>query len=191
MPAASTAAGGRTAEPGAPVAVYRVAVGSTNPAKIEAVRQAFAELRSGEAEVHSVAIDAADDQPWGEQRTRDGALLRARRALEAQPAADWGVGLEGGMTRDDTGILVTSWIAACHRDGRRGLARAAGFYLPGTIAAQVREGVELADAWTRAHGMEDVGRGGGTVGVLTGGRIDRARLYRDAVVLAVSLADDR
>lgn len=171
--------------------MHRVAVGSTNPAKIEAVRQAFNELHPGEAEVHSLAIDGTDDQPWGEAPTRDGALLRARRALDAQPVADWGIGLEGGMTRDDAGVLVTSWIAACHRDGRQGLARTAGFYLPGAIAAEVRDSVELAEAWTRAQGMEDVGRGGGTVGVLTGGRVDRARLYRDAVVLAVALATGR
>lgn len=168
--------------------MQRVAVGSTNPAKLEAVRQAFAELHPGAFEVEAIATADADDQPWGEAETRTGALRRARAALDAPAAADWGIGLEGGMARDDAGILVTSWIAACHRDGRQGLARTAGFYLPQELAAEVRQGTELAEAWTRSRGVEGVGRGEGTVGVLSGGRVARARLYRDAVVLAVSLA---
>lgn len=166
----------------------RVAIGSTNPVKIEAVREAFAELHPDDFQTHPVEIDSTDDQPWGEARTRAGALRRAQGALDALTDADWGIGLEGGTTRDDAGLLVTSWIAARHRDGPHGLARTASFYLPDEIAALVDAGTELAQAWTQVHGMEGVGRGGGTVGLLTGGRITRIRLYRDPVVLAVAIA---
>lgn len=167
--------------------MQRVAVGSTNPAKVEAVRRAFDELHRGEFELHQVDTDGGDAQPWGEDATRHGAIKRARRALAAENA-DWGIGLEGGMVRDDGGILVTSWIAASHTDGGLGLARTAGFYLPGEITELVLAGHELADAWQQARGIERIGRNGGTVGLLTHGHIDRTRLYGEAVVLAVTRA---
>lgn len=166
----------------------RVAVGSTNPAKTEAVRRAFDELAPGALVLVPVAADGGSDQPWGEATTRDGAVARARRALE-RASADWAIGLEGGLVADDADLLVTSWIAAVRADGALGLARTAGFHLPAAIAERVRAGEALAAAWRTVHGIEHIGRGGGTVGRLTRGRVDRARLYAEAVVLAVSLAD--
>lgn len=170
--------------------MQRVAIGSTNPAKIEAVRRAFDELHRGDFELKPAETDGAEVQPWGEDATRHGAIKRARQALAAEDA-DWGIGLEGGMVRDDGGILVTSWIAACHADGGLGLTRTASFYLPGEITELVLAGHELADAWHKARGIERIGRDGGTVGLLTHGRIDRTRLYSEAVVLAVALAQDK
>lgn len=169
--------------------MQRVAVGSTNPAKIKAVRRAFDELHRADFELCPVETGGDDVQPWGEDATRHGAIQRARQAL-ADEDADWGVGLEGGMVRDVGGILVTSWIAACHTDGGLGLARTASFYLPGEITELVLAGHELADAWQQARGIEQIGRNGGTVGLLTGGCIDRTRLYGEAVVLAVTLVRD-
>jgi inosine/xanthosine triphosphatase len=170
--------------------MQRVAVGSSNPAKHEAVRRAFEEIRRGGFELQAVETEGGADQPWGEAATREGALARARAARAAEQA-DWGIGLEGGLVEDDNGILVTSWIAAVRGDGREGLARTAAFYLPEEIAALVRAGHELAAAWREAAGIEHIGRRGGTVGALTQSRIDRARLYQDAVVLAVALAEGR
>lgn len=170
--------------------MQRIAVGSTNPAKVEAVRRAFDELYRGDFELRPLASDGEADQPWGEDATRRGAIHRARSAVETAEA-DWGIGLEGGMVREDGGILVTSWIAACRTDGNLGLARTAGFHLPPEITELVLAGHELADAWQHARGLQQVGRTGGTVGLLTGGHIDRARLYGESVLLAVTLALNR
>lgn len=167
--------------------MLQIAVGSTNPAKIEAVSRAFDELNFGDFDVEAVAFDGADAQPWGERSTRQGAVDRARAARTAIDA-DWGIGLEGGMIRDDRGILVTSWIAACRTGSDPGLARTAGFYLPPGITDLVLAGHELADAWQQACGLQGIGRSGGTVGLLTGGRIDRTRLYSESVILAVTMA---
>ncbi len=165
--------------------MQRVGVGSSNPAKVAAVRRAFDELAPHDHEIVPAETDGGRDQPWSEAATRDGAIARARAAIE--PAGrDWGIGLEGGLAEDDAGLLVTSWIAALRAHGGIGLARTAAFYLPEGIAADVRAGHELAEAWRRAQGIEGIGRGGGTVGRLTRGRVDRARLYSDAVVLAVT-----
>jgi len=169
--------------------MQRVAVGSSNPAKVDAVGRAFDELDPHDHEIVTAEVAGAPDQPWSEAATRTGAIARARAAAESA-SGDWGIGLEGGLCEDDIGLLVTSWIAALHTDGGVGLARTAAFYLPNGIAAHVRAGHELAEAWRLAHGVDGIGRGGGTVGRLTGGRVDRARLYTEAVVIAVMQARD-
>lgn len=167
--------------------MLHVAVGSTNPVKLDAVRAAFTELAIGAFDIHPVAVADGEEQPWGEAATRDGALRRARAAL-AEPGSDWGIGLEAGLIRDDLGVLLTSWIAVCRPGNEPTLVRTAGFYLPAAIAEHVLAGAELNDAWRQAAGMEGVGRGAGTVGTLTDGCLDRVRLYRDAVLLAVARA---
>lgn len=163
----------------------RVAVGSSNPAKVAAVRRAFDELYPLDHRIVTAEADGGTEQPWSEAATRAGAVARARAALEAA-GGDWGIGLEGGLAEDEAGLLVTSWIAAAHADGGVGLARTAGLYLSDPLAEQVRAGHELAEAWRRAQGIEGIGRADGTVGRLTGGRVDRARLYSEAVVLAAT-----
>lgn len=165
----------------------RVAVGSTNPAKTEAVRQAFEALDDiGGFTLVAVACDTDTAQPWGESATRSGALARAE-AARADEEADWGIGLEGGLVNDDKGVLVTSWIAACQADAAPALVRSAGFYLPRPVAERVRTGVTLEEAWQRLDGRQAIGRDSGTVGALSGERFDRTRLYREAVILAVAL----
>jgi non-canonical (house-cleaning) NTP pyrophosphatase len=93
----------------------RVAVGSTNPCKIEAVRKAFRQVFSSEDDVkieitsHSVPSGVAD-QPFGDGETREGAKNRAlaayndacseaRKRNDEDNIPDFAVGLEGGLEK--------------------------------------------------------------------------------------------
>ncbi|MDD5263960.1 MAG: DUF84 family protein, partial [Candidatus Bipolaricaulis sp.] len=58
-------------------------------------------------------------------------------------------------------------------------------FLPDTVAALVRQGVELGEADDRVFGRTDSKRDVGAVGLLTGEVIDRTALYEHAVVLAL------
>jgi inosine/xanthosine triphosphatase len=167
--------------------MHRITVGSRNAAKVEAVRRACRTLDWTDHAIEGVPIEVAPTQPWGEAATRAGAVARARGARDAGPA-DWGIGLEGGLVDDAEGVLVSSWIAAAHHDGRLGLARTASFYLPESVAAWVRAGYALGLAWRHAAGVADIGESEGTVGRVSGGRIVRAELYAEAVVLALQTA---
>ena len=72
-----------------PPSTIEVAVGSTNPVKINAVRAAFGQHVSGSCisvEGFYVA-SGVDDQPWTETQTRQGALTRAVSARDAFEAA--------------------------------------------------------------------------------------------------------
>jgi non-canonical (house-cleaning) NTP pyrophosphatase len=53
------------------------------------------------------------------------------------------------------------------------------------IAALVREGVELGEADDRVFGRKGSKEGDGIVGLLTGGVVDRANYYSQAIVLAM------
>ena len=75
----------------------QVSVGSTNPTKVGAARRIFAELFP-DLEVIGISVPSGvPDQPVGEEATIQGALNRAKAALAAT-GAEWGVGLEGGVT---------------------------------------------------------------------------------------------
>lgn len=83
----------------------RIAVGTKNPCKIEAVRKAFATtFASDKYEIVTLPFSCPSgvpDQPFGDDETRQGAINRANGALEAAKGCnekvDFSVGLEGGI----------------------------------------------------------------------------------------------
>lgn len=166
-----------------PLSVTKVAVGSTNPAKIEAVRAAMHRLAPA-ASVTGVDVSSGvPRQPWGDRETRDGAVLRARRALEAT-RAELGLGLEGGVLDDGAGLELVSWVAAVDRDGRVGLASGLRFTLPPLAARRLRDGAELGDVIDELFGTTESKRGLGAVGLLTEGFVSRAEAFADLVAMA-------
>ena len=172
-----------------------VAVGSTSPAKVGAIRTAvlgsLADLFPAVQDVRGVAAaSGVPAQPIGDAQTRAGAERRARGALERLADADLAFGLEGGVAFDEEGTAwAFSWVAAVDRRGSLGLARSAAFALPDALTRQLRDGAELGDAIDRTFGVDRgetrLKDGPGAVGLLTAGRIVRSELFRDAVVLAL------
>lgn len=187
----------RLFDPTAPVPI--VVLGSTSPAKRRAVAAALREARGvvlgasartvGVETVGVETVAAASgvpDQPWGDVQTRRGATERARQALALAPHAELAFGIEGGVQDEADGSLFAfAWVVALAKDGAMGAARSAAFALPDVLAAAVRTGVELGDALDAAYGLTRAKDGAGAVGVLTGGLLDRAELYRPAVLLAL------
>ena len=102
-------------------ALRLVAVGSTNPVKIGAVRAVLTRI-APHVSVEGVAVESGvSDQPWGDEETIKGAVARARAARLALDA-DWGVGIEGGVIDEDGTIVRTcAWAAIVGRDGRPGV----------------------------------------------------------------------
>jgi non-canonical (house-cleaning) NTP pyrophosphatase len=92
-----------------------IAVGSTNPVKVGAVREVFAGL-APLATIEGFAVDTTvPEQPFGDDETIRGALARAVAARDAAHA-DLGIGIEGGVS--------ISPMAACVR--ARGLPSSIG-----------------------------------------------------------------
>ena len=166
--------------------VSRVAVGSTNPVKIGAVRAVLERVRVG-IEVGGVSV-ASDvpDQPWGDEETIRGARTRAERALAAMNA-DLAVGLEGGLVEQSDGSLHTcAWAVAVDTNGRVATGGSLAMPLPPSVAAAIRDGLELGHAMDRVTGGTNIKQGAGAVGILTAGLIDRQRAYEALVTYALA-----
>lgn len=163
-----------------------VAVGSTNPVKVGAVR-AVLETAAPGATVHAIAVPSGvPDQPIGDEQTIAGATTRARLAREAMDA-DLGIGIEGGVVECGDGSLRTcAWAVSVSRDGRAAVGGSLAMQLPPIVADGVRDGLELGHAMDRLIGSHDTKRGLGAVGILTAGLVDRQRAYE--VLVAYALA---
>ena len=162
-----------------------VAVGSTNPVKIAAVRAVLARAGSG-ASVDGLSVaSGVRDQPFGDDETIRGATQRARAALVAANA-DLAVGLEGGVVDDGAVMKTCAWAVVVGRDGRTGVGGSLAMPLPGRVATLVRSGVELGHAMDRVSGGRDTKHGAGAVGILTAGLVDRQRAYESLVTYALA-----
>jgi inosine/xanthosine triphosphatase len=167
--------------------VRRVVVGSENPVKIGAVRAVLRRCAT-EPTVHGVAVPSGvPDQPWGDDETRAGAIARAHAALEADPAADLGVGLEGGVVREPDGTVRTcAWAAIVDRAGAVSTGGSLAMWLPPSVVALLDAGVELGHAMDQVAQAAGTKRGPGAVGLLTGGLISRQAAYEPLVTYALA-----
>lgn len=158
----------------------RVRVGSLNPAKVRPVRDVFAAWWPN-AEVEGVDVPSGvPEQPVGEAQTREGAVNRARAALVG---ADWGVGLEGGVTFEGEEGRLFGFVAVA-RGARVEVARTAELRLPPRVAARVRAGEELGRVMDELLGTTNVNRGVGSFGTLSRGLVTRADVWRQGVAFA-------
>jgi len=124
-------------------------------------------------------------QPWGDVETRTGALNRARAALE-QTGADLAVGLEGGVQDSEFGLLTTAWCVLVDRHGRIGVGGNSCALLPGSVAADVRQGAELGTAMDRLVNKQNTKLQNGAIGILTNNLETRQSAYEMIIRLALA-----
>ena len=87
----------------------KIAVGSTNPVKIAAVRDVTSRVWP-EAQIVSIATESGiASMPMSSAETLVGAENRARNAL-LQSGADFGIGLEGGVNPEPAGLMLMGWV---------------------------------------------------------------------------------
>jgi inosine/xanthosine triphosphatase len=162
-----------------------VAVASRNPVKLSATRMAFMKAFPGsDIQVEGVSVPSGvADQPTTDYETLTGAENRAR-ALSNGRAADFCVGIEGGIARTEHGVEAFAWVVV-QRNGVTGRSRSCSFELPPAVVELLDAGFELGDANDRVFGTENSKHDQGAVGLLTNGVIDRTALYEPAVILAL------
>lgn len=164
----------------------RIIVASTNPVKIQSAVLGFQRMFPDEifqAEGVS-APSGVRAQPIGDAETLQGALNRARHVRDLVLNADYWVGIEGGVGEDEGGMLVFAWVVVLTRE-KTGKSRTGAFYLPEEVVRLVREGMELGHADDAVFGRSNSKQEDGSVGLLTGGVIDRTLYYEHAVILAL------
>lgn len=168
----------------------RIVVASTNPVKVQAVRQGFGRMFPGQPfEIETISVPSGVSvQPRSSAETLQGALNRARNAAHALPQADYWVGVEGGIEADEDNfpgeMLAFAWIVVQSRE-RLGKGLTGAFYLPPAVAELVRQGAELGEADDIVFGRSNSKQENGAIGILTGDVINRAQLYEPAVIFAL------
>ncbi|MFX3618106.1 MAG: DUF84 family protein [Sporolactobacillus sp.] len=154
-----------------------IGVGTQNPAKIEAVQRFVTHARLI-AEIKGYDVSSGvPAMPMSEQETRQGAMNRAKAVLDRDPAITFAIGLEGGVSMIDGEMFLCNWGAAADRSGHLLTAGGAKIALPEPLVSGIQSGEELgniADAY--AH-QKNVRSNGGTIGILTEGRVSRSDMF--------------
>lgn len=163
-----------------------IIVGSKNPVKINSTEDAFTLAFSKGFHINGVsAASGVPDQPMGDEETLEGAKNRALNAKRTFPEANYWVGIEGGLHEDPNGMSAFAWIYIIDNQNFAGQAKTGSFYIPKPIAELVKSGMELGHADDQFYDQENSKQQGGSVGILTGGRLDRRDYYSQAVLLAL------
>jgi len=174
-----------------------IAVGSTNPVKIEAVRDAISRYPSlSRSEVlNGASPSGVPDQPLRLEDTLQGARNRALHSFDSFHLThdDLGIGIEGGI-----GLICGAGYfhleAAVLYDGEifyQGISP--GIEIPPNVLREIRSGKTLGDAFFSLGLTENprLGSAEGFIGVLSGMRMDRKQYTIQALMMALATYDHK
>lgn len=164
----------------------KVIVATTNPVKINAVKDSFIRMLSDEEfDFNGIATPSdVSDQPMDSEETFRGAKNRAVNCKSKCPSGDFWVGVEGGIELSDSEMTAFAWVVILSKN-KIGKAKSGMFYLPDKIKNLILSGMELGEADDLVFFENNSKQKSGAVGLLTGDLIDRKKLYEDTVILAL------
>lgn len=177
----------------------QVVVGSNNPVKLNATKQALEQWQHCSI-IGQEVESGVPAQPMSDAQTRRGARNRARTAwhvatavskkttaLNVAPPLCLGVGLEGGVFRQGQQLWSTVWVSVC-ADGRKVFeSNGARFALPEIIAQPILAGTEMGDVLGKLFAADDIKRKQGGIGVVTRNFVTRTQEYTAIATLALGL----
>lgn len=166
----------------------KILVGSKNPVKIEAVKEAFSSYFK-DIEVEGIeARSSVPDQPIDEE-TFEGAEHRAKVIKKLNEKANIGgsyfVGIEGGILNIYSKWFGIGVVCIIDEKDNFGFGTSPMFEIWGEAIEEVLDGKELGDVMAEVTGDSEVKRKGGAVGYLTDGAVLRKDLYTSAIKLAL------
>ncbi len=164
-----------------------VAVGSTNPVKIEAVRLAFTKIWP-KKKWNIQGVDVASGvskQPMSDTESIRGARNRARAALRKFPA-DYGVGIEGGLQKVGTHWFDCGWVVVIDNKGKEGIGATLRMETPQKMIQYVQKGKELGDVCDIIFKRKNSKQAEGQFGLMTKNALTRTEGYRDGIIAALA-----
>lgn len=164
----------------------KISVGSQNPVKIAAVKNAVQKIwanRNTEV-IHVSVSSGVSAQPTSDDEAIKGALTRARLSLQ-KTGADLGIGLEGCTEDTKYGMFVSGWVVAVDKKGEMGIGGGGRLVLPEQIASEIRKGRELGPVMDEFTGQCNTKQKQGTVGILTRDLIVREAAFERCVIYAL------
>lgn len=166
----------------------KILVGSKNPVKIEATREAFS-CYYKDIDVEGIEVNSSVPTQPIDEETFEGAEHRAKvlKILneKARINASFFVGIEGGIIN-----IYSKWFgigAVCIMDdkGNSGFGVSPMFEIWSDAIDELLDGSELGDVMAEITGDIDIKRKGGAIGFLTEGVVERKELYVSALKLAM------
>jgi inosine/xanthosine triphosphatase len=163
----------------------KVAVGSTNKVKVDAVRNIFTQA-FGLVEIVSVEPEHGVEKQPMEERVVKGAIERAKSAV-AKTDADFGVGIEAGLFYNKIldKHLDIQYCAIADSAGRMTVGHGPGFEYPPVVIKAVLAGGTVGETMSKITGIENIGHKAGSIGFLSDGMIDRTSLTEISVLMAL------
>ena len=159
----------------------RIAVGSTNRVKVEAVRTIMERIFGSVIIIPVEVQSGVPPQPM-ELDTRTGAINRAVSALGNN---DLSVGIEAGIFPTDDGFYDFQYCAILDKKGEMTIGIGPGFKYPDEVADLVSKGLTVGDAMHKLYGDPEIGKKQGAVGLLSKGLLDRKSLTELSVISAM------
>lgn len=165
----------------------RVAIGSKNPVKIEAVKEAFAKVWTDQKfEFIGVEVPSGvPDQPMSDEESIKGATTRASNAFKSQDA-DFGVGLEGGLQKIGERWFDCGWIVVVDKKGKMGVGSSLRLEAPAKMMELIQQGIELGKVNDIFFKKENSKHDQGHFGLMTNNAVTRKEGYRDGIIAALS-----
>ena len=165
----------------------KIAVGSTNPVKIQATKDAFKTLWSKKKWVtEGISVHSGvSDQPMSDKESIKGATSRAKKALKALNA-DFGVGFEGGLQKIGECWFDCGWAVVVNKNGKKGIASTVRIETPVKLVKLIHQGKELGEANDLYFKKENSKQEQGHFGLMTNGAITRTQGYRDGLIMALT-----
>ena len=164
-----------------------IAVGSENPVKVAAVKEAFEKVfpkTTWEIKGIDVGSDVSD-QPMSDVESITGATNRATKAMKALKA-DYGVGLEGGLQELNGEWFDSGWTVICSKQGKRGIGSSIRMEMPEKFMDLIRQGHELGAVSDMMFGTKNSKHSNGHFGLMTNNAITRKSCYIDGIIAALS-----
>ena len=164
----------------------RVNIGSKNPVKIEAVKEAFS-LFFKDVKVDGFNVGSGvEPQPKSLEEITLGAK---NRAINCFNGCEYGVGLEAGIFPLNNSLTGYMDVCCCMiYDGTKivGIGFSPGFEHPQYVTKRIlREGLEVGQIFDEMVGEDNVKQKQGAVGILAHDKYSRKDFIKAGIIMAL------
>jgi len=163
-----------------------IAVGSTNKTKINPVKSVFKHHFKNIKVIGVKAESKVSEQPMHDKEMFQGALNRAKFALQKVPDAAYGVGIEGGIHKYSYGWFERSTVVIVDKKGNIGIGSSGGLALPKKITDLIDKGLNLEQAVDQIFATKKIGESIGMFGIFTKGVVTRTSGVKHGVAFALA-----
>ncbi len=165
----------------------KIAVGSKNPDKLAATRQAFGAMWPDEQlEIIAMTVPSGvSDQPLTIDETIKGAINRAK-TVKVSLRPDYAVGIEAGLAKIGERWFVDGWVAVIDASGRVGLGGSPAMEVAPQVMKLVKSGSEIKQACAQVFGGSNSDSQNSYFDLMTNHLFTSTDGFCDAIIMALS-----